>query len=149
MIDYSNVKVSPHVLFVEEWWARDLPDLRDPELIEKLDDLRKAPNYDIYIESVRDAVKRACGKRFIMYGAVSDINFALWREGEALRPMGMTFKKDVAKAAKKGVPLEGKKFVIFQTYVELPWVVMRGNVENEELVVDATQVSYHTLSVIG
>jgi hypothetical protein len=146
MIDYGKVPVTQAILDAEATWAGEVSDLRDPELALRVQTMMY---YDKYIEGVREAVRKAVGRRFVMYGAVSDVNFALWRDGEALRPMGLTFKKDLAKAAKKGVPLEGKKFVIFQTYVELPWIVMRGKIDDEELVVDVTQVSYHTLSVIG
>jgi len=146
VIDYSKVFTTEPIREIEAAWASQLPDLRDPELAVKIQDYT---GYEKYIESVRDAVRRHCGRRFIMYGAVSDLTFGLWRDGEALRPMGLTLVKGLAKAAKRGVPLEGKKFVIFQTYVELPWIVIRGRAEDEELVVDATQVSYHTLSVIG
>lgn len=146
MIDYTKLAVTPEILAIEEEWANQVHDLRDYHLAIKVMSLS---GYENYIESIREAVKKAVGKRFVMYGAVSDVMFGLWREGEALLPISMTFNRDVAKAAKKGVPLEGKKFVIFQTYVELPWVVMRGNSHDEELVVDTTQVSYHTLAVIG
>lgn len=145
-IDYSRVPVTLTIRAIEAEWSEQVHDLRNQELPVTV---QAETGYDSYIAAVREAVKRACGKRFVMYGAVSDLIFGLWRDGEALRPIGMTFKKDHAKAAKKGVPLEGKKFVIFQTYVELPWIVMRGKIEDEELVVDTTKVSYHTLSVIG
>lgn len=146
MIDYSKIPVTQAITATEDAWSEQVHDLRDWELPVRI---QGEMHYERYIAGVQEAVKKAYGKRFVMYGAVSDINFALWRDGEALRPMGMTFKKDHAKAAKKGVPLEGKKFIIFQTYVELPWIVMRGKVEDEELVVDTTKVSYHTLAIIG
>lgn len=145
-IDYSQVPWTSVILDIEVEWSEQVHDMRNPKLALKI---MSVPYYEKYIESVRDAVKRSVGKRFVMFGAVSDITFALWREGEALLPMGLTFNRDIAKAAKKGVPLEGKRFIIFQTYIELPWILMRGNTNDEELVIDLTQVSYHTLAVIG
>ena len=145
MIDYSKVRVSHRILCAEREGEDDVPDLRDVTLTVRL---IGDTEYDAYIETVREAVKKVYGKRFIMYGAVSDLHFGLWRDGEALAPINMSFNKADVKQAKKAVPLEGKKFIIFQTYVELPWIVMRGY-GPEELVVDTTHVSYHTLAVIG
>ncbi len=85
-----------------------------------------------------------------MYRAMTVEAYRAWRDGADIGPVGMTFRKQVAKAWKNlaGMQLRNKKLVVVRVKVDPRWVIMRGHPGEAELVVDANEISFHTLKTV-
>jgi 8-oxo-dGTP pyrophosphatase MutT (NUDIX family) len=143
-LDLSRVPTTEGIEAAEDAWAGGVADFGDPEAAIMVQGM---PGYFDYRGSLEDELRRQLGDEFEMYRAITPEKMAGWQAGEDLMPMGFTFSMDLAKSWSNFAPISARKqkLVLIKVKVRPEHVIMRGKEEESELVIDANQISYHSV----
>lgn len=139
-----DVPMTEGIHEAEAAWAGSVADFGETEAGYFVQSL---PGYGDYRGTLEDKLRSQFGEAFPMWRAMTQDAFTDWANGADIGPVGFTFSEDFAKAWKDFAPLLGKPLVVVRVMIRPEWVIMRGKIEELELVIDGNQISFDTLEV--
>lgn len=123
----------------EEAWIGGVGDLGDADAAYSIQEL---PEYAGYRASVQQAVQATHGPLLTLYRAITPERLAEWADGADIGPMGFSLSKSVAQRWPQLAVNQGKTFKLIRVSAPVTAVVMRGAEAEQELVIDANEISF-------
>lgn len=148
---YQAVEISevfrrdPRFGEIEEIWRGGLADFGDRQAARVIQAL---PGYRDYSDVLVSAVAQNLGDPFTAYRAVSPQQLEEWENGADIGPVAVTTDRRVAEGMKNFAGHKRNDLRTIALRVPAEAVVMRGKEEEAELVVDANEISFHTLRLL-
>jgi len=130
---------------IEDVWRGGLADFGDPQAARVIQAL---PGYRDYRNVLVSAVAQNLGDPFTAYRAISPQQLEDWENGADIGPVAVTTSRRMAEGMKNfaGHGRNDLRTIALQVPAEA--VIMRGKEEEAELVVDANEISFHTLRLL-
>lgn len=127
----------------EESWRGGVADFGDPEAATLIQGMKGYFDYRSHLE---EKARDLFGDSFPMYRSVTQEELDSWQAGADLPPRGMTFNPQLAyrwsQLAQNTTPRR-----VVQLTVRPEAIVMRGKIEEEELVIDPNYISFDTVRI--
>lgn len=127
----------------EEAWQGGVADFGDPEAAVLIQGMRGYHDYRSHLE---ETARAAFGDSFDLYRSMSQEELESWEAGADLPPRGATFDPQLAhrwsQLAQNTVPRR-----VVRITVTPEAIVMRGKIEEQELVIDPNAISFHRVHI--
>jgi hypothetical protein len=137
-----DVPVSKAMQEFEEAHVGGIADLGDPEAKNYIP---LAEGFEKDIAQVRTALRKELGESFTMYRSMSKDQLAAWRNGEDIGNMSGTLSLGLARRVINFAAVKDKDRVVVSFQVSPDDIVMRGSLNERELVFDGNAISADTV----
>jgi len=141
----DEIEVTDGIQAAEEAWAGGVGDFGDPEAAYHV---QAMPGYFAYRSELEERLREKHGDTLTLYRSITPKKLEDWKNGADLDPMGFTTSKKFAESWGNFAGNRGKKMLVIKVDVPVGAIIMRGKAEEHELVVDANEISAHTIKVV-
>lgn len=139
---WGSLPATEGIQAAENAWAGGVADFGDPTAGALVSQM---PGYHQYRQALQEQVRAVHGNQFVMYRAMTANQFEEWRSGTDMGAASFTFSRRLAENWKNFQANQDKSMVVVQATIQPEFVVMRGKAEENELVIDANQISFDEL----
>jgi predicted ABC-type ATPase len=136
--DLQNIDVSENIIELEEDWSGGVANFGDRSAAFKI---TKLPEYQDYKNNIENIIKSKYGKLIRVYRLMNQEQFDDWKSGNDIGYVSVSVDKKQAELFKKTPYYLNKKTKLVDFYAPVESVVMRGNTDEKELVLDSSYIN--------
>ena len=130
----------------EEAWSGGVADFGDRDAAYLIQNMK---GYFDYRYEVEARLREVYGGSVPLYRSMSETQFEDWKNGADMGPKSFSLDPMVAKRWANFAGNKGKAQVVVAVSVDPSAIVMRGKREEQELVADVNEISFHTVKTLG
>ncbi len=136
--DLQNIDVSENIIELEEDWSGGVANFGDRSAAFKI---TKLPEYQDYKNNIENIIKSKYGKLIRVYRLMNQEQFDDWKSGNDIGYVSVSVDKKQAELFKKTPYYLNNKTKLVDFYAPVESVVMRGNTDEKELVLDSSYIN--------
>lgn len=144
--ELEDLQAPAEVAEAEEAYSGGVADLGDADAAYWV---QAVEAYPAYRAALAEAAQAHLGSRFTVWRAMTADAREEWEAGADIGPISVTFNSGLAKAWNRLAINQGRGFHVAQFEATPAMIVMRGKLEEQEIVIDGNEVSYGDLHFLN